>query len=130
MGDLVEKVEARDPGTRTRQQNRLLDDYAAVLNELKVTTRAQIGEAQHEQFVASFERYLMEGHAPSVELRSAFARVRAWLLDVYRQLRNIGTPLLDEVRGVFDRMLAGEDAILAAERGTCSRCSRAPSRPA
>ncbi len=60
--------------------------------------------AAHEQFAESFERYLMEGKAPSPELQTLFARFRSWLLNVYKQLR--GVPLDPEVRAVMDRMLA------------------------
>lgn len=116
FGDLVDKVEARDPATRTRSQTRLLDDYGALLQELGVTRRSEIGTAQHEQLATWLERYLMAGDAPSVELQSTFARFRGWLLAVYKALKNVGTPVSPELAGLFDRMLAGEDAIDEAER--------------
>lgn len=116
FGDLVDKVRARDPQTLTHQQEGLLADYDALLQELGVPDRAHIETAQHEQFATQFERYLMQGEAPSIELQSAFARFRGWLLDIYRALRNIGTPLSPELKGIFDRMLASEDEIDAAER--------------
>lgn len=68
---------------------------------------------RHETFARSFEAYLFEGTAPSAELQSAFARMRAWLLQVYRQLASLRVELTDEVRGVFDRMLASDQEIAA-----------------
>lgn len=114
FGDLVDGILARDPATLTGDQRRMLADYGAIFRALGVTERNQIGTAQHEQFARMFEKYLMEGQAPSLELRAAFARFRAWLLDVYRFLR-LNVPLSDEVRGVFDRMLASDAAIAEAE---------------
>lgn len=69
----------------------------------------------HEQFARGFEAYLFEGKAPSTELRGIFQRFRAWMLQVYRELKNLNVELNDEVRGVFDRMLASEEAITNAQ---------------
>ena len=66
---------------------------------------------QHEQFARGFEAYLFEGKAPSQELRPVFQRFRAWLVNVYRTLARLNVTLTDEVRSVFDRMLATSDAI-------------------
>lgn len=69
----------------------------------------------HEQFARSFERYLMEGQAPSNELQGVFQRFRAWLLSIYKALASLNSNLSDDVRRVMDRMLASEEAIRAAE---------------
>lgn len=65
----------------------------------------------HEKFARGFESYLFEGKSPSEDLRGAFQRFRAWMVNVYRSLRNLNVELTDEVRSVFDRMLATSDAI-------------------
>ena len=69
----------------------------------------------HEQFARGFESYLFEGKAPAVELQGVFARVRAWMLNVYKNLTALNVTLTDEVRGVFDRMLATDQQIADAE---------------
>lgn len=69
----------------------------------------------HEQFARGFESYLMEGKAPSMELRPAFQRIRAWMTSIYHSLKNLNVELTPEVRGVFDRMLASDEAIKDAE---------------
>lgn len=71
--------------------------------------------AAHEQFARGFEAYLFEGKSPSVEIQGIFQRFRAWLVNVYRQLRDLNVELTDEVRGVMDRMLATPDQIQNAE---------------
>ena len=57
----------------------------------------------------------MEGKAPSVDLQPAFQRFKAWLLRIYREVRNLNVELTDEVRGVLDRLLATEEEIKRAE---------------
>lgn len=69
----------------------------------------------HEQLARGFEAYLFEGNAPSVELQGVFSRIRAWMMHVYQSLSKLNITLTDEVRGVFDRLLATNDDILTAE---------------
>lgn len=71
----------------------------------------------HEQFARGFEAYLFEGKAPSIEMQGVFQRFRAWMLNVYRDLKALNVELTDEVRGVFDRMLATNEQIALAEQG-------------
>jgi hypothetical protein len=70
----------------------------------------------HEKFARGFETYLMEGKAPSAEMQPLFARFRSWLLNVYRSITGLNAELTPEVRGVFDRLLASDDAIKQAEQ--------------
>lgn len=73
----------------------------------------------HETFARSFEQYLMEGKAPSMEMQGLFSRFRSWLISVYHELSGLvgrGANLSPEVRGVMDRMLASDQAIDEAQR--------------
>lgn len=81
----------------------------------------------HEKFAYSFEGYLYDGKAPSLEMQGLFDRFKVWLRRVYKTIRDsigatyekeFGEPLpilTGEVRSVMDRMLASEDAIAEAE---------------
>lgn len=69
----------------------------------------------HEKFATGWETYLMEGKAPTVELRSLFARFRSWMISVYKTLKGAPGEFTPEVRGVMDRMIASADAIREAE---------------
>lgn len=71
----------------------------------------------HERFARGFEAYLFEGKAPSIELQGVFQRFRAWLVNIYRDLKNLNVELTDEVRSVMDRMIATGEQIQLAERG-------------
>lgn len=69
----------------------------------------------HEQFARGFEAYLFEGKAPSAELSGVFARFRAWLVNVYKSVKALNVEINDEIRGVFDRLVATDEAIKQAE---------------
>jgi hypothetical protein len=73
----------------------------------------------HEKFAVGFEKYLFEGVAPSVCLARIFATFRQWLLALYAHIQHHWSQieLSDEVRGVFDRMLAADAAIHEVRRG-------------
>ena len=65
--------------------------------------------AKQEMLARGFEQYLREGKAPSRKLESVFTRFRKWLMRVYRDALTLHVELTDEVRDVFDRMLAHEE---------------------
>jgi hypothetical protein len=107
MGDLASDPQAND---------QIKGDYATLLNWFGVESREQIGVEQHEMFARANEAYLMEGKAPSAELRSIFQRFKSWLTMIYRQLKNLNVELTPEVRGVFDRIYATDQEIEDAKR--------------
>tara|TARA_R110000765_G_scaffold170696_3_gene275716 strand:- start:14046 stop:22229 length:8184 start_codon:yes stop_codon:yes gene_type:complete len=71
---------------------------------------------QHEKFARAFEKYLAEGKAPSVELKSVFNRFFHFMSAVYGMLteNSINVKLTNEMRGVFDRMIATDEQIKQA----------------
>lgn len=69
----------------------------------------------HEKFATGWETYLMKGEAPTLEMRSLFSRFRSWMVNVYKSMKGSPGDFTPEVRGVFDRMIASEDAIHEAE---------------
>ena len=95
---------------------RLQQDYATTLKFLGVESREEIGIEQHEKFARAFEVYLFEGHAPSVEMQTVFQRFKAWLLNIYKHVKNLNVELSDDMREVFDRMLATDEEIAQAEK--------------
>lgn len=71
----------------------------------------------HEKWAQAAERYFLEGKAPSAELRGVMRRFKKWLLEVYSSLRgNMLVEINDDVRQVFDRMLASEEMIAEETR--------------
>lgn len=113
VADVVkEAAEGKDGAVVTEEEvTAYLDSGTTTVPEKD----AAIRRAVHEQFARGFETYLMEGRAPSVELRNVFRRFARWLAEVYRTVRGqLNVNLDDEMRQVFDRLLATEEQIEAA----------------
>jgi hypothetical protein len=98
------------------------DDWAAVrawfrANGHRVKRSGEIPTEAHELWARGFERFAMEGKAPSSALQRAFDSFRSWLLRIYKVVANLNAPLTPEVRAVMGRMLATQEAIdeVAAE---------------
>lgn len=115
MRDVVAELGAADPASLTETQRGLLDDGDRIIKWLGVDSWDAIGVDQHEQFARGIEAYLMEGRAPSADLMPVFQRIKGWLIQIYRSLLALNVELTDDVRGVFDRLMA-TDAEIAAVR--------------
>ncbi|MDW9880482.1 hypothetical protein GOA90_25170 [Sinorhizobium meliloti] len=74
-----------------------------------------IDVGMQEQWARGFEAYLMEGKAPSADLRSAFEKFRSWLISIYKRLAGLNVTISDDIRGVFDRMIATDEEIEKAQ---------------
>lgn len=102
----------------------LVKDAQAVKDYLGIKEGKKPSRKQHEQFARSFERYLMEGTAPTQELLNVFKRFKEWLTDLYHTVANLGAPLNNEIRGVFDRLLTSDtDNLLIPEGETVTAVS-------
>jgi len=69
----------------------------------------------HEQFARGWEAYLMEGKAPSIEMRNVFRTFARWFVEIYKSIKGLNVKLDDEMRKVFDTMIATEEQIKMAE---------------
>jgi hypothetical protein len=87
-------------------------DWATLENWLGVKDGVITREA-HEKFARGFEAYLREGKAPSLELRGAFRRFKAWLGRIYTDVLQLNVKLNNDIRGYFDKLLATDEAIEA-----------------
>ncbi|MFC0036515.1 MuF-C-terminal domain-containing protein [Cardiobacterium valvarum] len=107
----------------TAGQQQIIKDADTILANLGVpgldswhSMTLEEKRSHHELAARQFETYILEGKAPSLELQGAFQRFRAWLFRIYKNIRNLNAPLNDDVRQVFDRLLATEEAIELAEQ--------------
>ncbi len=66
----------------------------------------------HEKVARAFEAYLMEGKAPTENLKGLFGRMKKWLLDIYKTVRALDVELSDDVRRVFDNQLLTEREVI------------------
>lgn len=88
--------------------DQLKADAAAVQAWVRAKPDGTITRGGHERFARGFEQYLREGRAPSKELAGVFAKFKQWLVSIYQTLKGLGAPISDDIRRVFDRMLAAE----------------------
>lgn len=94
----------------------IVKDAATIRQWVGAEAGQPLTTEQHEQFARGFESYLAEGKAPSPELQGAFSRFKRWLLAIYKDLSRLNVELTDDIRGVFDRLVASDEQIEAAEQ--------------
>lgn len=71
----------------------------------------------HERFAKAWEKYLMEGQAPSKGLRKVFHQITKWLTSIYRDSPTYfdDIAITPDIRRFMDRMLATEEEIEEAQ---------------
>lgn len=111
MADAVD----RDAPDQLRADAQTVRDYLG-------NDGSRLTKAQHEKFARGFERYLMEGVAPSRGLARVFAQFKNWLTAIYRTVSRLRSPITDDIRAVFDRLLAEtpEGTVIAPEAQTAT----------
>lgn len=106
----------QDLASAENAPQQMQDDVAAIRGWVGAEGDAPLTTEQHEQFARGFESYLAEGKAPAPELAGAFARFKRWMLAIYKHLSRLNVALNDDVRQVFDRIVASDEQIQDAER--------------
>ena len=99
----------RDLAQRDGASPDLIADWQLILQEFGDGDK--VNRSGHELFARSFETWLMKGEAPSPELRPLFQQFRDWLLAVYHSLTGLNHKASPEVKGLFSRMLASDEAV-------------------
>jgi len=92
----------------------LTRDAETVRSWLGAANDAEITTKQHEKFARGFERYMMEGRAPSSALADVFAKFKSWLTQIYETVTRLKAPITDDIRDVFDRLLVANPDARAA----------------
>src|SRR5579863_5524044 len=87
-------------------------DADTVQKWLGVDEGASPSRAQHEKFARGVERYMMEGRAPTQALAGVFAKFKTWLTNIYQTVGRLRSPISDDIRRVFDRMLTAPERTL------------------
>lgn len=110
LDEMMRYAEAKDAPERLLKDSKTVRDWLGVKSG-DIPTRA------HEKFARGFERYLMEGVAPSRELAGVFAKFKAWLTQIYKTVQRLRSPISDDIRDVFDRLISSkpEKTVIASE---------------
>lgn len=93
----------------------LNDDMKTVFDTLVDFAGGNLDKAAHEKIAKSFEKYLLEGKAPTSKLANAFAKFRGWLTAIYQTITFLDAEINDDIRHVFDRLLASATEISEAQ---------------
>jgi len=123
----ADALAARFDASTEELRNFLADDFGK--STIDPAERMRLMTPFHELFARGFERYLMDGEAPSPGLWPVFARFKSWLKGIYEKVAGKGRRFLGlstdagfpvdvspEVRGVMDRLLASDEQIELARR--------------
>lgn len=114
LEDLRRRALSGDATDQERADWEAFKDWALNdLGGLQIADDAAVPTEAHEFWARGFERYIWEGKAPSTGLRSIFARMRDFMLSLYRAASSFNAPITPEIREVMDRMLASDDEINA-----------------
>ncbi len=96
-----------------------LDKYDGDLTKEQFDRKTAI----YERWATGAEQYFMLGIAPSKDLRRIFANWKKWLLGIYKSIKDFvdankeyAKEITPEVRAVFDRALASEEAIIEQQK--------------
>ena len=104
----------------------LVDDWKRIEAFVGVEPGKPWTRDMEEKFARAGERFLLEGIAPTAELRGVFERLRQWFLNIYRQMDDAGLHISPAMREVFSRMFAApaRNADNDALRGTLTAGDR------
>jgi len=107
----------KDAGSKSASNN-LKKDTEIVKTWLGVKEGSSLTVKQHEKFARSFERYFMEGVAPTEEMAGVFAQFKKWMMDIYKFINEKRYPINDDIRDVFHRFVTDvpERTVIAPER--------------
>lgn len=93
------------------------DDPVSVMRAARTWSQMSIQDqtAMHELFADGFERYMIDGSFPSLEVKNLFQRFKKWLLDVYKSVANQPKPISNDVKKLYDLLFVSEQEVNDAE---------------
>lgn len=101
--------------TRENAPEQAKKDWQTLLNDAKLkdweTASQEEKIAAQERWAELAENYFLQGKAPSIELKSVFAKFKRWIRQVYSSIKQANIQVPEEVSKVFDRLLASQQAI-------------------
>lgn len=103
--------EMRADSAREGAPQQIKDDWSTLQSWLGIADGEAIPVDAHEKFARGTEAYFMEGAAPSPALRKIFNKVKHWMKSIYKTVSGLNVRLNDDVRAVFDRLIAIDEEI-------------------
>lgn len=108
--DMMERFSKEDgaPEQLKKDIETIRDWSGLPKNEAKTTGEKAAHTRAQEKFARGFERYLMEGVAPSKDLVAVFSKFKKWLTDIYETVQSIPNQkggIDNNIRNFFDRVM-------------------------
>ena len=89
-------------------------EFTQYANDIQAGKAGAMERWMQERFARGFEKYLMDGSAPTKEMQGVFRRFKKWLTDIYKTAKSLGNvELTPEIKDIFDRMISTESEINA-----------------
>lgn len=89
-------------------------EFAKYAEDIRAGKAGAMERWMQERFARGFEKYLMDGSAPTKEMQGVFRRFKKWLTDIYKTAKSLGNvELTPEIKDIFDRMISTESEINA-----------------
>lgn len=121
---IIQAFKDADPSTPIHETGHLLtkllqkhrpEDYKVLAEWAGVhSLRAQKGleswtEEELEKVATGFERYVMDGQAPTMRLQPIFRKFKQWLIRIYKTIKSLDVEISPEVADVFDRLVSTQE---------------------
>lgn len=84
---------------------RVRENWNRILEFVGAESGQQWTRGMEEKFARAGERFLLEGKAPTPELRGVFEKMRQWFLEIFADADASGLEISDSMRRVFGDML-------------------------
>lgn len=89
-------------------------EFTKYAEDIRAGKTGAVERWMQERFARGFEKYLMDGSAPTKEMQGVFRRFKKWLTDIYKTAKSLGNvELIPEIKDIFDRMISTESEINA-----------------
>jgi hypothetical protein len=89
-------------------------EFTKYAEDIRAGKNGAMERWMQERFARGFEKYLMDGSAPTKEMQGVFRRFKKWLTDIYKTAKSLGNvELTPEIKDIFDRMISTESEINA-----------------
>lgn len=90
----------------------LKDEDKAAFEKWLGVVDGKWSRSAEERFARGFESYMRKGEAPTEQLKGAFERIKASVVEIYKKLRGKGAGLVrlsPEVKQAYDRLLSNTE---------------------
>jgi hypothetical protein len=106
LRDLQKYINENQAPAQVQKDWEIIKQWLGIKNDNDVITTQQ-----QETYARAIEQYMMEGKAPTRELKSIFRKIASWIKYIYKKLVFSNVKISEDIKNYFDRLFATEDEI-------------------